>query len=128
MSVSTTARTSSRPGGSLSRAIGWAFAGGLLLALASSMLLARQITRPVRRLVAATRQVSEGTYADVPVPNSRDEIGELATAFGRMVEELREKDRLVAYFRTPATGDRSGRRREPATDRSARGALLPDDT
>ena len=55
--------------------------------------------------ISATRQVSEGTYADVPVPNSRDEIADLATAFGRMIEELREKDRLVAYFRTqpPAT-------------------------
>jgi eukaryotic-like serine/threonine-protein kinase len=83
----------------LSRTIAWAFAGGLLLALGSSILLARQITRPVRRLVDATRQVSEGAYADVPV-TSRDEVGELATAFGRMVEELREKDRLVAYFRT----------------------------
>ena len=83
----------------LSRAIGWAFAGGLLLALGSSILLARQITRPVRRLVQATRQVSEGAYADVPV-TSHDEIGELAGAFGRMVEELREKDRLVTYFRT----------------------------
>ena len=83
----------------LSRTIGWAFAGGLLLALASSIVLARQITRPVQRLVSAARQVSEGTYADVPV-TSRDEIGELASAFGRMVEELREKDRLVAYFRT----------------------------
>jgi serine/threonine-protein kinase len=83
----------------LSRTIAWAFAGGLLLALGSSILLARQITRPVHRLVAATRQVSEGAYADVPV-TSHDEIGELATAFGRMVEELREKDRLVAYFRT----------------------------
>jgi eukaryotic-like serine/threonine-protein kinase len=99
----------------LSRAIGWAFAGGLLLALGSSVVLARQITRPVRQLVAATRQVSEGTYADVPVPNSRDEIADLATAFGRMIEELREKDRLVAYFRTqprttavaPRTGDGS---------------------
>jgi HAMP domain-containing protein len=90
----------------LSRTIGWAFAGGLLLALGSSVLLARQITRPVRRLVAATREVSEGAYADVPV-TSRDEIGDLATAFGRMVEELREKDRLVAYFRTrPATVSR----------------------
>jgi HAMP domain-containing protein len=83
----------------LSRTIGWAFAGGLLLALGSSILLARQITRPVHRLVRATRQVSEGAYADVPV-TSHDEIGELASAFGRMVEELREKDRLVAYFRT----------------------------
>jgi serine/threonine-protein kinase len=83
----------------LSRTIAWAFAGGLLLALGSSILLARQITRPVHRLVDATRQVSEGAYADVPV-TSGDEIGELASAFGRMVEELREKDRLVAYFRT----------------------------
>jgi serine/threonine-protein kinase len=83
----------------LSRAIGWAFAGGLLLALASSIVLTRQVTRPVRRLVAAARQVSAGEYADVPV-TSHDEIGELASAFGRMVEELREKDRLVAYFRT----------------------------
>jgi serine/threonine-protein kinase len=83
----------------LSRTIAWAFAGGLLLALGSSILLARQITRPVHRLVHATRAVSEGAYADVPV-TSRDEIGELASAFGRMVEELREKDRLVEYFRT----------------------------
>jgi HAMP domain-containing protein len=83
----------------LSRAIGWAFAGGLLLALGSSIVLARQVTRPVQRLVKATRQVSEGAYGDVPV-TSHDEIGELASAFGRMVEELREKDRLVAYFRT----------------------------
>ncbi|HUR93035.1 MAG TPA: protein kinase [Gemmatimonadales bacterium] len=100
----------------LSRAIVWAFGGGLVLALVSSIIVARQITRPVRRLVAATREVSEGTYADVPV-TSRDEIGELAQAFGRMVEELREKDRLVAYFRTrpamtvssaiAAVGDRS---------------------
>jgi serine/threonine-protein kinase len=83
----------------LSRTIAWAFAGGLLLALGSSILLARQITRPVHRLVHATREVSEGAYAEVPV-TSHDEIGELASAFGRMVEELREKDRLVAYFRT----------------------------
>jgi HAMP domain-containing protein len=97
----------------LSRTIAWAFVGGLVLALGSSVVLARQITRPVRRLVAATRQVTEGTYADVPVPDSHDEISDLATAFGRMVEELREKDRLVAYFRTrpaepvvePRTGD-----------------------
>jgi serine/threonine-protein kinase len=100
----------------LSRTIGWTFAGGLLLALASSVLLARQITRPVRRLVAATREVSEGAYADVPV-TSGDEIGELATAFGRMVEELREKDRLVAYFRTrPATS---------ASQAPAEGSLAP---
>jgi HAMP domain-containing protein len=84
----------------LSRAIGWAFAGGLLLALVSSVLLARQITRPVQRLVRATRQVSEGSYtAPINIP-AGDEIGELAGAFGRMIEELKEKDRLVEYLQT----------------------------
>ena len=103
----------------LSRTIGWAFAGGLLLALASSIVLTRQITRPVRRLVAAAREVSAGTYADVPV-TSRDEIGELASAFGRMVEELREKDRLVAYFRT-----RPGAMPPPALDLPGDHSLSP---
>jgi len=84
----------------LSRAIGWAFAGGLLLALVSSVVLARQITRPVQRLVKATRQVSEGSYTAPINISSGDEIGELAGAFGRMIEELKEKDRLVEYLQT----------------------------
>jgi serine/threonine protein kinase/HAMP domain-containing protein len=72
----------------------------LLLALASSVVLARQITRPVQRLVRATRQVSEGSYtAPINIPTG-DEIGELAGAFSRMIEELKEKDRLVEYLQT----------------------------
>ncbi len=82
----------------LSRTIGWAFVVGLLLALGSSMLVARRITRPVRKLVAATRKVSEGQYTGQIEVGGADEIGELAGAFGQMVEELREKDRLVAYL------------------------------
>jgi serine/threonine-protein kinase len=82
----------------LSRTIGWAFLVGLLLALGSSVLVARRITRPVRQLVAATRKVSEGQYTGRIEVGAGDEIGELAGAFGQMVEELREKDRLVAYL------------------------------
>jgi HAMP domain-containing protein len=82
----------------LSRTIGWAFVVGLLLALGSSVLVARRITRPVRQLVAATRKVSEGQYTGRIEVGGGDEIGELAGAFGQMVEELREKDRLVAYL------------------------------
>ncbi|HEX3233427.1 MAG TPA: protein kinase [Gemmatimonadales bacterium] len=84
----------------LSRTIGWAFVVGLVLALGVSVLMARQITRPVNRLVEVTRRVSEGQYTGRIEVTSRDEIGELATAFRRMVEELREKDRLVTYLRT----------------------------
>jgi HAMP domain-containing protein len=88
----------------LSRTIGWSFVVGLMLALGFSVLMARRITLPVRELVRATRQVSEGQYAGRFVGSTDDEIGELASAFGNMVEELREKDRLVDYLRTGGQG------------------------
>jgi serine/threonine-protein kinase len=84
----------------LSRTIGWSFVVGLLLALGFSVLMARRITRPVRQLVRAARKVSEGQYTGRIEASSGDEIGELAGAFGQMVEELREKDRLVEYLKT----------------------------
>ena len=84
----------------LSRTIRSAFFVGLLLALGFSTLAARQIVRPVKRLVEATRKVSEGQYTGPIEVGTRDEIGDLAHAFGTMVEELREKERLVQYLRT----------------------------
>jgi eukaryotic-like serine/threonine-protein kinase len=98
----------------LSRTIGWSFVVGLLLALGFSVLMARRITRPVRQLVHAARKVSEGQYTGRIEASSGDEIGELAGAFGRMVEELREKDRLVEYLRTGGQGG-SGPRAQAAT-------------
>ncbi|HXV86734.1 MAG TPA: protein kinase [Gemmatimonadales bacterium] len=75
-----------------------AFAAGLALAVVSSLLVAGQITRPVRRLVQATREVAEGKY-DVPIDvRSSDEIGELAGAFRRMLQELKEKQELVEFL------------------------------
>ncbi len=84
----------------LSRTIGWSFVVGLLLALVFSVLMARRITLPVRQLVGAARKVSAGQYTGRIEASSGDEIGELAGAFGQMVEELREKDRLVEYLKT----------------------------
>jgi HAMP domain-containing protein len=86
----------------LSRTVASAFVAGLLLAVAFSMLMARQIARPVKLLVTATRKVSQGQYTGHLEVNSQDEIGELAGAFRMMVEELKEKDRLVEYLRTGA--------------------------
>lgn len=75
-----------------------AFVVGLVLAILSSLVVARQITRPVRRLVDATRQVTEGQYSGTIEVASRDEIGELAGAFRRMMQELKEKQELVEYL------------------------------
>ena len=92
----------------LSRTIPWAFAAGLLLALGFSILMARRIARPVQRLVAATRKVSQGEYTGPIQAGSNDEIGDLAEAFGTMVEELKEKDRLVEYLRTGVSPAKAG--------------------
>jgi serine/threonine-protein kinase len=75
-----------------------AFIAGLVLAIFSAWVLARRVTRPVQRLVAATRQVAEGQYSGKIQVTSRDEIGELAAAFQRMLRELKEKQDLVEYL------------------------------
>ena len=92
----------------LSRTIRWAFLIGLLLAVGFSLLAARHIVGPVKRLVAATRKVKEGEYGGSIEVGTKDEIGDLAHAFGTMVEELREKDRLVRYLRTGAAATVTG--------------------
>jgi len=68
---------------------------GLLLALAGAGALARAIGGPVRSLAGAARRVAEGDYSAVVEARTRDEIGDLAESFRRMVEELKAKQELV---------------------------------
>ncbi|MBW8772176.1 MAG: protein kinase [Gemmatimonadetes bacterium] len=77
-----------------------AFIAGLLIALLSSLAIARTVTGPVNRLVRATRDVREGKLSGEIVVGTRDEIGELADAFRRMVGELKEKQDLVDLLST----------------------------
>jgi HAMP domain-containing protein len=88
----------------LQRTLVWIFGAGLLLALASALIIARQVTRPVRQLVGLTRDVSEGRFPEKFEVSSRDEVGELAAAFGRMVADLRQKQELVEYLSQAAGG------------------------
>jgi len=66
-------------------------AAGALVAGAVAFLLARRVTGPLRQLTtAAARVVADGDF-NVPFDvRSRDEIGELATSFERMMGRLRE--------------------------------------
>ena len=75
-----------------------AFAGGIILAVLSSIVIARQITRPVQELVNATRLVGEGQYGSEIHVTSRDEIGQLAASFRKMVQELRDKQSLIDFM------------------------------
>jgi serine/threonine-protein kinase len=86
----------------LQRTLGIVGAAGLLVALLAAWVVARQIARPVRALVAATRRVADGDLGgDVPVAG-RDEIGQLAGAFRHMLEELRAKQQLVEFLSSGA--------------------------
>lgn len=69
---------------------------GILLAVSLlSLLLAQVFTRPIHRLVGAVHRVAEGDL-DVQVPQgSRDEFGELGSAFNDMASSLRLKQDLI---------------------------------
>ncbi len=87
---------------------------GVIAALAAiglGVLLLRQMTVPLRRLVQATEQISVGTAGPrLPVP-SHDELGQLSAAFNRMAERLEKSEKLrrqmiadIAHeLRTPLT-------------------------
>ncbi len=87
----------------LRRTMLFAVALGVLLALAVAFLQARQIARPVHRLVLATRRVQDGDYGVDIAATSGDEIGILSRAFKSLVEDLKQKADLVDYM-TAASG------------------------
>jgi putative nucleotidyltransferase with HDIG domain len=67
------------------------FLAGVLFTLAIGIWLARRITRPVHRLVEATRLVSAGDLEHQAPVTTRDEIGELTESFNQMTRSLRDK-------------------------------------
>ena len=66
----------------------------LLLTLFGSIRIARRVTRPVRKLAIAARQVAAGNYGEPILLQQDDEIGELATAFNNMSKGLTERDQV----------------------------------
>jgi len=76
------------------------FLAGVLLTLGIGIWLARRITRPVHRLVEATRLVSAGDLDHQAPVTTHDEIGELTDSFNQMTRSLKEKS---ASLRTTMT-------------------------
>ncbi len=84
-------------------------------AIALSAILLRQITRPLRRLDAATRKIARGEFSERVGTYTSDEIGHLARSFDEMAESLERaeqtKRQMIAdvshELRTPLTAVRS---------------------
>ncbi len=76
---------------------------GILVAVLASLWFAARITRPVVSLAEAARRVAAGDlYAKVYVESS-DELGELASAFNRMTEDLlQQSERTLQAERVAA--------------------------
>ena len=71
---------------------------GVVVGLVAMVLTARTLSEPLRGLRTAVAQVQEGDLdATVPVDDA-SEVGMLQSGFNRMVEGLRERDRLRDLF------------------------------
>jgi signal transduction histidine kinase len=61
---------------------------GLLIGVAGASLLARRITRPLKKLVEGTVMISKGDFAQKIDIDTQDEIGNLAESFNKMSHQL----------------------------------------
>jgi signal transduction histidine kinase len=76
--------------------LGLSLAGGLF----GSWWIARSLARPLHELAGAMAVVGTGRLDHLVQASSRDEIGELAGAFGRMTESLRQSRAAMLTLNT----------------------------
>jgi len=69
-----------------------------VVGFAFALLVSSGITRPVRLLLAGAREVEAGRFDKSITVSTQDEIGELAAAFNRMIEQLRHNERVRETF------------------------------
>ncbi len=69
-----------------------------VLGFVFAMMVGSGITGPVLRLLEGTREVEAGRLDRSISVTSRDEIGQLSTAFNRMIERLRQNQRVRETF------------------------------
>jgi methyl-accepting chemotaxis protein len=62
----------------------------LVVSMVIAEWLVRQVVRPIRQLRDTAKKVAVGDLSETVNINSKDEIGEFASAFNNMIESLRE--------------------------------------
>jgi signal transduction histidine kinase len=72
----------------LSQSIYLSAVGTILIAFILGAILSRTISRPIRELTKATHDMAGGKFGQQVPVRSRDEIGELASSFNKMNDDL----------------------------------------
>ena len=78
----------------------------IVLSVFGSILIARNITRPINKLAGVARRIEQGDYAQKVDVGQRGEIGALASSFNFMLDGIatREKENLRLAFEDHLTG------------------------
>lgn len=77
----------------------WVLAFGIILSLLMGWFVARRITSPLRSLMLGVREVQRGNFENKVTVKSKDEIQELAAAFNKMIEGLKQtQDKLQRNY------------------------------
>jgi two-component system, OmpR family, sensor histidine kinase BaeS len=92
----------------------WASLGALFMAGILSSLLTKKVLKPLAQMTETAGKISAGEYSTRVSAESQDELGQLATAFNQMAQNLERTERLrrdmvsdVAHeLRTPLTNIR----------------------
>ena len=69
-----------------------------VLGFVFAMMVGSGITRPVMKLLEGTREVEAGKLDGTIAITTQDEIGQLSAAFNRMIETLRQNQRIRETF------------------------------
>ena len=78
-------------------------ASGILLGLLLGWWVTERVTRPVERLAAGARSISNGDWSVRVEARAGDELGDLARAFNQMTEQLiAQRDRAIQAERVAA--------------------------
>jgi signal transduction histidine kinase len=71
----------------------WSAGAAMLAAVAVSLFVSNRIVTPIRRVLAASRRIAAGHYAERVSPWEDDELGALADQFNTMATELEAAER-----------------------------------
>ncbi len=72
--------------------------GMAVISLLAMLFVARKLIQPISVLTEATKKVGAEQFSFTLPTNRGDEIGELATSFQKMAEQLRESDEMRKQF------------------------------